>query len=321
MYKKLFLKIFLLLFSSSASASVFDFPQTYFLPSAKENFYFALNQTTVDISRIQQENSRYFLYEIGIDPDTDLPYNYVFFKPDGERVTGYYNTPTDIGYYFAYLVGVAKGDIKNDIINSSDALRRLTHALEVLKTAPKKDGLLYWYDILRPEIKISPTNNFVSAIDNAFYSASLGLIIGAFIDDSRREARDLVRLARELLREQESGWRNLYDQNKNLLLAGYGFSEKKPIYYIDRIYNEGRLAALMAIILGDVPKEVWDNLGEFYLDYTLSNGKKIKILAPWESAFQAWMPLVFVPEIAWSSQGFKLAHQRYLEVQKDWAKK
>ncbi|MCM8798492.1 MAG: hypothetical protein NC821_03385 [Candidatus Omnitrophica bacterium] len=297
-----------------------DFNSDYFpvLPVIDES-QIILSSSTFNIESIQRQNSNYFRYEIGIDRDTDLPYNYVFIKPDGELFIGFYNTPTDIGYYFAYLVGVAKGDIKNDLLSSSAAINRLTHALEVLKNAPKKDGLLYWYDILSPEVKISPTNNFVSAVDNAFYAASLGLIIGAFVDDINPEAINLVSLARELLEEQRDGWKNLYDSKKKLLLGGYNFKKPEDIYYMDRIYNEGRLATIMAMVLGDVPQDVWDNLGEFYLEYTLSDGKKIKILAPWESAFQAWMPLVFIPEMEWSPQGFKLAHQRYLSVQRDWA--
>ncbi|MCM8783169.1 MAG: hypothetical protein NC818_00095 [Candidatus Omnitrophica bacterium] len=234
---------------------------------------------------------------------------------------GFYNTPTDIGYYLACLVGIAKGDIRNDTVSQTDAINRLIHALEVLKSAPKKDGLLYWYDIFYPEIKISPTNSYVSAIDNAFYSAALGLIIGAFIDDQSQSAQRLVNLAFELLAEQKEGWSQLYDPERKLLLGGYSTTGEDPLYYIDRAYNEGRLATLMAIILGDVPRDAWENLEEFYLDYTLSHGKKMKILAPWESAFQAWMPLVFVPEMEWSPQGFKIAHQRYLEVQIDWAQR
>lgn len=276
--------------------------------------------TKITPQTIYEENSLYFTYNLGVDPDTDLPYNYVFVKPDGEVEIGFYNTPTDIGYYLAYLLGVAKGDIKNSILSEWEALNRLIRALEVLKSAPKKDGLLYWYDIASPEVKISPTNSYVSAIDNAFYSAALALIIGAFVDDPSPQARKLVNLAEELLAEQKEGWKNLYDSERKLILGGYSDGGDEPVYYMDRVYNEGRLATLMAIILGEVPRDAWDNLGEFYLDYTLSNGQKMKILAPWESAFQAWMPLVFVPEMEWS-EGFRTAHLRYAIVQKDWAER
>lgn len=294
----------------------FNLPQTFSTP-----FYLTNQEQTPRIKDreiIERENSDYFRYNIGVDPDTDLPYNYTFIKPDGEVEIGFYTTPTDIGYYFAYLVGVAKGDIDNEVMNPDDAMDRLQHALEVLKDSPKKDGLLYWYNILPTHPEVSPDFDFISAIDNAFYAASLGLIVGAFVDDSSEKAKNLVSLAKELLYEQKEGWRNLYDEEKELLLGGY-FGEDDKVYYSDSIYNEGRLATLMAIVLGDVPDNAWKNLEENYMNYTFTDGETKRVLAPWESAFQAWMPLVFVPEMDWSPEGFKLAHQRYARVQADWA--
>lgn len=299
------------------------------IPTAEKDtfdtsFKLALDSTDPEtgIESIYRENSIYTIYNIGVDPETDLPFSYVFIHSDGDVEIGLYNSPTDIGYYFTYLVGVAKGDIQNDFLTQQDAITRLKHALEVLKSAPRKDGLLYWYDIGATEVKVAGYREekepVIPAIDNAFYASSLGLIIGAFIDNPSPEAQNLVKLAQELLEEQKAGWEKLYDPDRGLIK---GEHKEGETYYIDDAYSEGRLAAFIAVVIGDVPRSAWDNLTKHYSEYTLSNGENLKILAPWTGAFQAWMPNVFIPEMDWSPSGYNLAHQRYLLVQKDWSER
>lgn len=285
--------------------------------SAKQKLSFEISP-----QKIQSENSEFFQYNVGIDPETALPFNHLFVHPNGKTEIGHYNSPTDIGLYSTYLVGVAKGDIENDTLSPSNAMDRLNSVLKTLKNVPKKDGLLYWYDIGSPKVKLAKYGEeetpIVPTVDNAFYAASLGVIIGAFKNEESKKAQKLVESAKRLLGKQKKAWKKLYDSDKGLIKGEYG---KESSYYIDDLYSEGRLAILMSMVLGDISKAPWKNTYKALSNYTLRNGEQVQFIAPRTGAFQAWMPLMFVPEMKWSPDGFKKAHENYLSVQNDWAEK
>lgn len=262
------------------------------------------------LEEFQEENSKFI--EALIDPYTQLPYDAIFLRADGTIEYPYScTTASEIGFWLNYLVLVAKQEIKVSNLSAQEALLRLKTSLENvrrLQLDPDKNwkGFLFKYNF-----KTGAIDPMACIYDNGNLAACLAVVIGAFIDEP--DKKDIVELAYQILEAQKPAWQALYDKRSGLLWGDYKYS-----HVLNILGSEGRLAALMSIIVGDLPESVWKNLSIILKEYKLSDGRKVKILPPYEGAFQLYFPLMFVPEDQWN-EGFAKAHNNYAAIQIDYA--
>lgn len=275
-------------------------------PQIPETSVYTLDQTQQRfIEQFQEENSKFI--EALIDSDLQLPYDAIFVREDGSIDYQFsLTTATEIGYWLVYLTNIAKGDIRVSNMSPEQALRNLRTALTNIQDLEKWNGLLLKYNFRNGAI-----GRMADIFDSGNFAASLGVVIGAFIDEP--DKREIVSLAQEILDAQKPGWQALYDSSNGLLWENF-LKER----HFDILGSEGRLGAIMAIVVGDVPESVWRKLSITVKDYTLSNGEKVEIFPPFEGAFQLYFPLMFIPEDEWSD-GFDKAHNNYAAVQIDYA--
>ncbi|MDD5614040.1 MAG: hypothetical protein PHQ54_03095, partial [Candidatus Omnitrophica bacterium] len=174
---------------------------------------------------------------------------------------------------------------------------------------------------LEDSIKVAEDES-LSSYDNGNLSLSLMAVAGAFSKPENTFQEAIKKDIQDMLSEQKTGWQKLYDPNKGLLYGGYKCGKPVASLWIDRFYTEARTAAVAAILLADLPKQVWFNLLRSgncpRSEYALSNGRSVSFLKPWQGAFQAWMPLLFIPECD-LSPALKKAHNNYAAIQLDYA--
>jgi len=269
---------------------------------------FKLPEVQRFIEEFQEQNSKFI--DILIDPKLQLPYDAVYINQNGiSEIQHSATTGSEIGFWLVYLADIAKGDIKVSNITPQQALDRLNTALTNIEKLPKWHGLLYKYNFNDNTI-----DKMACIFDNGNFAASLGTVIGAFVDEQDDpDKKAIVNLAKKILQAQKPGWEALYDKRTGLLWGDY-----KKTYPFNILGSEGRLGAIMAIVTGDINLAVWKSLDHSVKSYTLNDGKNVEIMPPYEGAFQLYFPLMFIPEDEWS-EGFDKAHNNYAAVQIDYA--
>lgn len=107
-----------------------------------------------------------------------------------------------------------------------------------------------------------------------------------------------------------------------LLYGSWSGKSKRPSFnfLIDRFYSEGHIASLMAILIAGLPQEIWFNLKRIKARYRFDNDEEVEILLLYQGAFQAWLPLLFIPESKFSPW-LKKMHENYANVQIEYAQK
>lgn len=272
--------------------------------------------------RILQENVKYFVYSY--DSTTGLPYNYIDIEEgDVKRRMTRWISPTDIGLYINVLVKIAKGDLAvSDLITTDEAMRRLTLLMHTLGSVKKSNGFFYYYDIAE-EVSVSDLySRLVSTVDNGNLAASLAVMVGAFRNGSP-EQQKLESIANDIVNGMD--WDVLYDPGKKMLIGGYytdvtGDTKEDLKYRVDKKYNEGRLAVMMAILSGKVPQDAWFGLEASYGFHPLPDGTTVSMPKPWNAAaFQAWLPLLFFDESKLSPEDYAVAHKHFLIAQRDFS--
>jgi len=268
---------------------------------------------------ILKENFKYFYH--ALDEKTGFVYDHIFIKENGEYKTGKYTSPTIVGFWAVLLTDVIKGHISGIEFSKEDAKTLLKKVISSLGNIPRWEGLFYWYE-LKDRVNVTE-DEIISTHDNANLTISLMTVYGAFAGSQDAFEQDIAGMIHEILMLQKGGWQKLYDSNKGLLHSGYRRGKPLTYAWIDRFYTEGRIAPLVAILLGNVPSDAWFNLlrrancpqGE----YTLSDNRHVKFFKPWQGAFQAWLPLLLIPEIDLSPEALKKAHENYADIQMDYA--
>lgn len=260
-------------------------------------------------------NLEYFKF--ALDRDTALPFDHVIVK-DGEFKYGKYVSPTVIGLWAVLLTNIVKGDLEAPQFSKEEAKELLRKLLSTLLRLPKWKGLFFWYEL---KGGILPTEDgLISTYDNANLSLSLALIYGALSDSADLLERKMAEDAFNLLSSQKEGWRALYDPKRGLLWGGMRGGRPLTKLWIDRFYTEARLAPLIGILLADIPESAWFNMRRIVGKYSLSDGSRVLFLKPYQGAFHAWFPLLFVPEMELSKQLAQL-HKNYALIQLDYLKR
>jgi len=273
-----------------------------------------------EIQKILQENIKYFVF--GYDSITGLPYNYIDVDRNGAitKRKSTWISPTDIGLYLNVLIAVVKGDIvASDSMNPDEAMKRLQLLMQTLRSIKKSNGFFYYYDLKNGGAVVSDLyGRLISTIDNGNLAASLAVLVGAF-QDGTDEQKILAEMTKKMLTAME--WNELYDIDRELLIGGYYTDENGQIktrlaWCIDRSYNEGRIAAVMALLSEKVPLTTWSMLKTVYGSYNLPDGTTVGVVKTWNgSAFQAWLPLLFFDELKWSPKGYARAYNNFFAIQ------
>ncbi|MDP8216088.1 MAG: hypothetical protein P9L98_02040 [Candidatus Kaelpia imicola] len=262
-------------------------------------------------------NYNYFNY--GLDKSSGFPYDHISVQKDNSFEYGKYTSPSIIGFWMVLLTDIIKGDLVLNNFSREDAGRALFKTIESIKKAPRWKGLLYWYE-LKDGIEAAE-DRVISSYDNGNFALALMVVSGAFSDSESSWQRRIKKEVDSILLSQSAGWGELYDREAGLLYGVYRYGPL-PYLWIDRFYTEARIAALVSLILTDLPQDLWNNLlrkGNCPRgSYTLSNNREVEFFKPWQGAFQAWLPLLFIPEMELSS-GLKEAHSNYAAIQIDYA--
>jgi hypothetical protein len=272
------------------------------------------------IKNLEEENAKIF-FNSCLDEKTYFPYDHLIISENGKiEKIGKYTSPTIIGLWLVYLTDIAKGDVSLSYCTPEKAFQILSKAINNLEKIPKWKGFYYWYDLKKGKIKVAEDYK-ISTHDNGNLAICLAIVAGAFSNSQNLKEKEIYQKVIKLLKIQKQGWQKLYDKNKGLLYGAWEVKRKRHVlnFWIDRFYTEGRISALMGIILGGLPPEIFLNLKKKITKYKLSNGEEIEILIPYQGAFQAWLPLLFIPEDKWSKK-LKIYHQNYAKAQIDYAK-
>lgn len=240
-------------------------------------------------------NLNFFRDGVGVDAEAKVPYDTVSIV-DGKVKPHYYVNTTEIGLYLNILVEVEKA-------GNADALVRITEVLKVLEETPTWKGLYFWpYDIV--DNKLQPTKDgIVPAVDNANLALALAGVAGAYLESSDPQKQAIVDQIDALLEGQKQGWISIYDEDRDLLRAGWSTKDNAAIsYFVDRKANESRLAPLWASLItkneGDeaIPSSAFDNMELYTQTYTF-NGKQYNPMLTWDGAyFQAMLPAIWLNE-------------------------
>lgn len=269
-------------------------------------------------TRIINHNFQYFL--TAIDYNSGLVYDHILFTPDNDMKIGKYTSPTVIGLWMVLLADVITGDLKIDDFTPDDAWEILSTVIRTLERIPRWKGLFYWYELKE---SITPTDDrAISVYDNGNLTISMAVAYSALSSTDNELDSDLAERIWRLLIAQEEGWRKFFDERRHLLYGLYKSGKPVRNLWLDRFYTEARNAVIAGILIGKLPQSIWVNLlrerncprGE----YTLSSGRKIEFLKPYQGAFQAWMSLLFIPEME-LSQKLRRMHCNYAQIQIDYA--
>ncbi len=256
-------------------------------------------------------------FKEALDKKTGFPYDHIYIADSGEFTIGRYTSPTIIGLWAVLLTDIIKEHVSFPEFGIEEAKYWLTKLLLNLERVPKWEGLFYWYD-LEDKLQIAE-DELISLYDNGNLTASLMVVYGAFCSSLNKVEANIARKAHRLLSDQLQGWRKVYDEKRGLLCGTYKKGKPQSNIWLDRFYTESRIAVLVAIILADVPQDAWFNIFKGSncpkARYILNCGDSRVIFKPYQGAFQAWLPLLFIPEMDLSPQALKIAHENYALIQ------
>ncbi len=269
-------------------------------------------------SQIINRNFQYFLN--AVDYKSGLVYDHIFFTPDNKIKPGKYTSPTVIGLWLVLLCDIVAGDLTIDDFGKDDAWEILSRLITTVERLPKWRGLFYWYEI-KDGIKIAEGRT-ISAYDNGNLTISLAVAWSILESCNNKNAHQLASRLLKLITDQKKGWQMFWDRRRNLLYGLYKNGKPVRNLWLDRFYTEARNAVLAGILIADLPLSIWENILTPShcpkAEYTLSNGRKVEFLKPYQGAFQAWLSLLFVPEME-LSQKLRRMHCNYAQIQIDYA--
>ena len=199
---------------------------------------------------LAEPDSKEFLYEIArdtwkyfenaVDRNTHLPVDHVRVGPPSD--VGSYTTPTNLAMYFLACIGARE----LGLISKKEALQRIRGAMGTLRLMRRWRGFHYnYYDT--GNLKV--TRRYVSAVDSGWLAAAWAVIRQAF-------PKELRGLATQFLNEAD--FYEFYDPAIGQLRLGYDVVKHEPSpYHYGLIATEARVASLVGIGKGNLPREHW----------------------------------------------------------------
>gem|GEM_PF-6227529 len=236
-----------------------------------------------------------------------------------------FTTPTDIALY---LMGIVSAE-KLGIIDSASAQQKVTDTLATLATLDKWNGLYHNYYKVNTLLAVTPTEKFISTVDNGWLASALLVVRQAYTGSIRTNADVLFNAMQ---------FGKLYDSVSGLLANGLNPIDSttgtRTSACYGNIYTEIRPTVLLAIGKGDIPASVWDNMvTAFPSDWTwqaqasqngaytyMVNGTPFHYIPTWDGTmFEALMPNLVIDNKTFSSSGFAIQDKAYVFLQKLYA--
>jgi len=300
-------------------------------------------------------NSRPLSDGLLVDAATGFPFDNGYFKENDEADgVGTYTSPTNIGLYLTYLLGVYQGQIEPFYDFSKEkALARIEQILTELDTLPPEDkweGLYYWmvYENGKWKRAADGRKNYViSQPDNGnlfggFIAVLGGMELALKADPNLAEkskVEHIQALAKKLIFAAD--WKKLMDPERELYYLAFIPDTNEPLrfggdhvegekgapIYVENLMDEWRLGVLIAYALSDapgsrtqgVPITTWTQLDREKRAYDPGDGKLIEALGSGHGGmFQQRLPLIFVPEMEWSP-AFRDNHAHFFYIAANYA--
>lgn len=285
-------------------------------------------------------------FDADTDPNTHLPMDNIGFGVAPAR--GSYTSPSNIGVYFWSVV--AAEDM--GLIDHAAAVDRVTATLTEVEHLTKWQGFLFaWYDTANghhidapggADLEgTSPTGQFISTVDNAWYASGLILVRQAF--------PHLAARATTLLNAMDfSIFYDAGDQSQSItagqMFGGYNANQGPANFHYGVLNTETRIAAYIGIGTHRMPGDVWwrtwrtlpasfDWQGQVpqgrhrtYKDpqsgksFTVFEGHysygDTNFVPSWGgSMFEGLMPALVIPESEWGPHSFGLNDRLYPHAQ------
>jgi len=268
-----------------------------------------LSNQLVSKATLLNQNLAYFQYGVGVDAQTELPYDHITLNSTNTAIAsqGEFVTPSEIGLYLDLLVAIEKGKLPNSYITPIQAQTRMFNTLETVGNLPTCNGLFYWYNFSGSSVTPQP-GDVASAVDNGNMAFALAGVVGALENSKNPVDIKNCAMANAILIKEEPGWSQLYDPQNGLLWAGFPNGVGQACHYwIDRTYNESRTSTIWAILCTQklpageqVPISAFSNMGRYYNSYSI-NGQNEQVLMTWDGGtFQAFLPSLFIDESKYS---------------------
>ena len=209
----------------------------------------------------------------------------------------------------AEAFAAAGGDDRTAVFESASAMRRDlgTHRRDVMHLLPEAPLNLSgaeqerwrlleaaWPSHASLQQLLSHHEAALKAIDDRSSCATLCAELERVIRNGHKLRDDLRRLAMRCTEiVDETGFGFLFDRSRGLFSIGYRLGEAElDAGHYDLLASEARLASLIAIAKGDVPRSHWFKLGR-----RLTGGSKHAVLASWSgSMFEYLMPALVMQE-------------------------
>ena len=215
---------------------------------------------TVDRSELPLSDEA-FLYRLArdtwrgieamVDLETGLPIDHLRFtegsiEPAHAEI-GDYTSTTNIGLYLAAVSGAHR----LGLISRAAALARLRAVLGTLDRLEQYHGFFFnFYDT----VSLERTSSLVSFVDSSWLLA--GLIVAR---QTFPELRDVH------TQDVAHDFALFYDPRWDLMTHGYDVrTHERSIYHYGTFYTEARLGNLLAIGLGEAPRELWFEMRRTY---------------------------------------------------------
>ncbi len=231
-----------------------------------------------ELMKIAKRTWQYFDDYMNVENNFIPPDNY---QENRKEKVAKRTSSTNIG--LGLLAIISANDL--GFISKKEMLDRLSFSIETIENLKKYKGHLYnWYSTQTKE-PLKP--EFISTVDSGNFVGYLYVVREAL--DKYPEAKELKKKIEKIINDTD--FRLLYDEGKNLFSVGYNICENKLVdSYYDLLASEARLASFVAIAKKDISYKHWFNLGR---SLTTLDGKKG--LVSWAGTmFEYFMPYIIM---------------------------
>ncbi|MBF0123155.1 MAG: hypothetical protein HQL21_07105, partial [Candidatus Omnitrophica bacterium] len=262
-----------------------------------------------------------------IDPDTGIPYDHIRVHaslPDKVMEKGLYSSPSKWSVYVPALLGIIKGkaNLDDPSLNASwarDTLERFlsTYAKFVVDN-PAFGGISGWGENKNGEWRSYPSIQF---LDMGLFVWALQGAVGGLMDSTDPQDQRIVGLLENILKSADLS--KFYDSRTGLLYGELDYKKGAWVprkTYVIQDFNEHIMGVLFAVLHGQVPRSIWDNLPIPVKDEALSDGQIVTRFSGYEGSFHelGW-PLLYLGKPLMSSR-LAFLYKNFLRVHADRAR-
>jgi acyl carrier protein phosphodiesterase len=260
----------------------------------------------------------FFKDNVGIDPETGLPYSFITTTEDGiirhDFFTPEFTALTDIAMQIVSLISLQKiGKMSQEELEA--IIGQILDSIQSLPTySPQEgefEGKTYFFNYYTLPDKEVAFGNFISAVDNA--NMVMALILAR--EACPQHAQEINNLISKI------DLKFFYDGSVHLFRGGYYYDSNSETitpadFHYGMLNTETRLISYLAIgkedLSSDEAEQHWQVLSR-----TMKEVYGIDVLTSYGgSLFEALFPSLFVDEANLSQNGFGLNFKKALLIQK-----